>query len=183
MSAVDETALAGAARTDPRAFADLYHRHVSAIYRFCYRRLGTKEAAEDATAQVFANALAGLDRYRGGSFRGWLLAIAYHVVVDEARTTRLDVPLSAAAVSIDPDPGPEEVAIDGETSRTLRALLPQLPPEQRRVVELRLAGLSGVEIASALGRSHGTVRNLQHRTLVRLRALLHVTGAGDETDA
>jgi len=183
VSATDEGALVRAARTDPRAFADLYHRHVSAIYRFCYRRLGTKEAAEDATAQVFTKALSGLAGYRGGSFRGWLFAIAHHVVVDEVRLARSDVPLTAAAASIDPGPGPEEVALDAEASRALRALLAHLPSEQRRVVELRLAGLSGVEIAAALGRSHGTIRNLQHRTLVRLRALLGVTGSGDETDA
>ena len=75
------------------------------------------------------------------------------------------------------------MAVDAEANQALRALLAHLPPEQRRVVELRLAGLSGVEIAVALGRSHGTIRNLQHRTLVRLRALLGVTGSGDETDA
>ncbi len=183
VSAVDESALVDAARTDPRAFAVLYHRHVSAIYRFCYRRLGTKEAAEDATAQVFTKALGGLASYRGGSFRGWLLAIAHHVVVDEVRLTRSDVPLTAAASSIDPAPGPEELVVDDESSQALRTVLTQLPPEQRRVVELRLAGLSGVEIAAALGRSHGTIRNLQHRTLLRLRVLLGVTGSGDETDA
>ena len=114
VSATDEGALIRAARTDPRAFADLYHCHVSAIDLFCYRRLGTKEAAEDATAQVFTKALGGLAGYRGGSFRGWLLAIAYHVVVDEVRLARWDAPLTAATASIDPDPGPEEVAIDAE---------------------------------------------------------------------
>ena len=183
VSTVDENALVDAARTDPRAFAVLYHRHVSAIYRFCYRRLGTKEAAEDATAQVFTKALGGLASYRGGSFRGWLFAIAHHVVVDEVRLGRSDVPLTAAVSSIDPGPGPEEAAVAAEASQALRAVLAQLPPEQRRVVELRLAGLSGVEIAATLGRSHGTIRNLQHRTLLRLRALLGVTGSGDETDA
>jgi RNA polymerase sigma-70 factor (ECF subfamily) len=183
VSTVDEGVLVDAARTDPRAFAVLYHRHVSAIYRFCYRRLGTKEAAEDATAQVFTKALGSLASYRGGSFRGWLFAIAHHVVVDEVRLGRSDVPLTAAVSSIDPGPGPEEVAVAAEASQALRAVLAQLPPEQRRVVELRLAGLSGVEIAATLGRSHGTIRNLQHRTLLRLRALLGVTGSGDETDA
>ena len=183
VSATDEGALIDAARTDPRAFADLYHRHVSAIYRFCYRRLGAKEAAEDATAQVFTKALSGLAGYRGGSFRSWLFAIAHHVVVDEVRLARSDMPLTAAAASTDPGPGPEEVAVDAEESLALRAVMAQLPPDQRRVVELRLAGLSGVEIAVALGRSHGTIRNLQHRTLVRLRALLGVTGSGEETDA
>ena len=179
----DEAALVAASRADPSAFAVLYRRHVTPIYRFCYRRLGTKEAAEDATAQVFTKALAALSGYRSGSFQAWLFAIAHRVVIDEVRRTRPDVPLTNASSSIDPRPGPEAVVVDAEASRALCAVLAHLPPEQRRVLELRLAGLSGVEIAVALGRSHGTVRNLQHRTLVRLRALLGVTGSGDEPHA
>jgi RNA polymerase sigma-70 factor (ECF subfamily) len=183
MADTDEVALVAAAQADPGAFAVLYRRHVTAIYGFCYRRLGTKEAAEDATAQVFTKALAALGSYRGGSFQGWLFAIAHHVVVDDVRLRRSDVPLTAAATATDPRPGPEEAAVDAEASRALRAIVAHLPPEQRRVLELRLAGLSGVEIAVALGRSHGTVRNLQHRTLVRLRALLSGSGWGEETNA
>jgi DNA-directed RNA polymerase specialized sigma24 family protein len=50
----------------------------------------------------------------------------------------------------------------------------RLTPDQRRVVELRLSGLTAVEIAAVMGRSHGTIRNLHHRALVRLRELLGV---------
>ena len=90
--------------------------------------------------------------------------------------------MTAAVEAADPQPGPEELAVAAEAGRAVRAVLGRLPPEQRRVLELRLAGLSGVEIADVLGRSHGTVRNLQHRTLVRLRELLGVTEAGVGTD-
>jgi RNA polymerase sigma-70 factor (ECF subfamily) len=171
-------------RHDPDTFATLYRQHVDPIYRFCYRRLGTKEAAEDATAQVFAKALAGFSNYRGGSFQGWLFTIASHVVADEGRASRPTAPLAAAADVIDSAPGPEEELLASEDTQTLHALIMALPPEQRRVLELRLAGLSGVEIARVLGRSHGTVRNLQHRTLVRLRDLLGVatTASGGKSD-
>jgi RNA polymerase sigma-70 factor, ECF subfamily len=170
---------------DPDAFAALYRQHVDPIYRFCYRRLGTREAAEDATAQVFAKALANLPNYRGGSFQGWLFAIANNVVIDEGRATRPVAPFAAAAEVLDSAPGPEENALAAEEAREMQALMAALPPEQRRVLELRLAGLSGVEIARVLGRSHGTVRNLQHRTLLRLRDLLGVTtsASGRDTDA
>jgi DNA-directed RNA polymerase specialized sigma24 family protein len=47
-----------------------------------------------------------------------------------------------------------------------------LTPEQREVVELRLAGLTGPEIAAAVGRSHGAVRALQFRAYQQLRTLL-----------
>ena len=50
-----------------------------------------------------------------------------------------------------------------------------LPEEQRRVVELRLAGLTGPEVAAALGRSHDSVRTTQRRALARLRTLLGIT--------
>jgi RNA polymerase sigma-70 factor, ECF subfamily len=183
VAADDEAPLVAAAQADPRAFAALYRRHVDPVYRFCYRRLGAKEAAEDATAQVFAKALAGLPGFRGGSFRGWLFAIAHRVVADEVRAARHHAPLATAEDVLDPAPGPEETAVRAEAAGAVRALLARLPPEQRRVLELRLAGLTGAEIAAALGRSHGTVRNLQHRTLVRLRDLLGVAAPREKTDA
>jgi RNA polymerase sigma-70 factor (ECF subfamily) len=182
MTADDETTLVAAARADPRAFAALYRRHVDPIYRFCYRRLGTKEDAEDATAHVFAQALTGLPGFRGGSFQGWLFAIASHVVTDAGRAARPHAPLAAAAGIVDPAPGPEEEAVRAEAAAAVRAVLAQLPPAQRHVLELRLAGLSSAEIAVASGRSCGTVRNLQHRTLVRLRDLLGVSAPKEGPD-
>ena len=62
----DEPGLIAAAQRDRRAFAPLYARYARPIYRFCYRRLGSHEAAEDATSQTFVKALAALDRYQGG---------------------------------------------------------------------------------------------------------------------
>lgn len=69
MASPDEATLVAAAQADPAAFAVLYGRHVAAIHGFCYRRLGTREAAEDATAQDFTKALANLGGFRGGSFQ------------------------------------------------------------------------------------------------------------------
>ncbi|MFN8536801.1 MAG: hypothetical protein U0232_04925 [Thermomicrobiales bacterium] len=34
------------------ALGALYDRHARLIYRYCYARLGTREAAEDATTEV-----------------------------------------------------------------------------------------------------------------------------------
>jgi RNA polymerase sigma-70 factor (ECF subfamily) len=57
--------------------------------------------------------------------------------------------------------------------------LGHLPDDQRRILELRLAGLSGPETAAALGKTHGAVKIAQHRAFTRLRGLLGV-GAGKE---
>jgi RNA polymerase sigma factor (sigma-70 family) len=55
---------------------------------------------------------------------------------------------------------------------TVWEALAQLSEEHRRIVELRLAGLTDREIAAALGKSHGAIRMSQMRAVRRLRALL-----------
>ena len=168
----DEAAIVDRARSDPDAFALLYDRYVDPIYRFCYRRLESREAAEDATSLVFAKALAALPRYRDRSFRSWLFAIAHNVVADTFRAAHHDGPLALVAELADAGPSPEAMAIAVEERESVRALLAQLPPDQRHLLELRLAGLTDAEIARALGRSHGSVRVAQYRAIARLRSLL-----------
>lgn len=177
-----DVTLVARARTDRTAFAALYRRYVDPIYRYCYRRLGTREAAEDATAAVFAKALAALPGFREGSFRAWLFAIAHNTIANEfrARAARPERALGGAEAQLlaDPAPSPEESALAAEARANILGLLPRLPEDQRRVLELRLAGLSGPEIAGILGRSPGSVRVAQFRAIGRLRGWLAEPGAG-----
>jgi RNA polymerase sigma-70 factor (ECF subfamily) len=172
---VDEAVLVGLAKRDPHAFAPLYQRYVDPVYRYCYRRLSDPEAAADATSQVFAKALIGLAGCRETAFRSWLFAIAHNVLIDAYRARRPEAPLEAAAEVIDAGPTPEEAALAADDRRTIVLLLDRLTPDQRQVVELRLAGLNAEEIATALGRSRGSVDTAQCRALARLRTLLGVT--------
>jgi RNA polymerase sigma-70 factor (ECF subfamily) len=80
----------------------------------------------------------------------------------------------------DDAPAPEELAIAAEERRSVRALLAQLPEHQRRVVELRLAGLTGAEIAQVLGRSRANVDVTQCRAVARLRDLLGLKAGTQE---
>jgi RNA polymerase sigma-70 factor (ECF subfamily) len=174
-----EAELVVRAKRDRQAFVALYDRYLDAIFRYCYLRLGDREAAEDATSQVFAKALDRLPTCRDDAFRSWLFAIAHNVVADHYRRARPVVPLAAAADVLDPQPSPEEMALHDEDGRTVRALLGRLSADQRDVVELRLAGLTGPQIARALGRSHAAVRVAQFRAYARLRALLGDREADD----
>src|SRR5579884_2368743 len=148
----DDAPLVAAAQRDPTAFASLYHRYVDPVYRFCYRRLGERTAAEDATSLVFLKALQALPRYRAGSFRSWLFAIAHNVVADCHRAPNPCRPLALIADRPAPDAEPGDAVLAAAETASLRNLIAHLPPEQRRVVELRLAGLSDGEIAGVLGR-------------------------------
>ncbi len=131
----DDAALVVAAQADPHAFAPLYARYVGPVYRYCAARLDSREAAEDATAEVFARVLAALARYRDGSFAAWLFRIAHNVVADLH-------PLAAAGDPPDPGRTAEEEAVAGAERAALWAALATLPDDQRATIEPATARLA-----------------------------------------
>ncbi len=176
-----DAALVARAQADRRAFAPLYDRYFGPVFRFCFYRAGDWQEAEDAASDIFANVLANLARFRDDGraegFRCWLFTIARHVVANRHRARHLDEPLAAAVFVADLAPTPEESALAADDHRFVLALLAQLKPDQRDLLELRLAGLNDAEIARVLGRSHDAVRQEQSRTIKTLRSLAG-NGAG-----
>jgi RNA polymerase sigma-70 factor (ECF subfamily) len=177
-SIADEELVARAQRGEREAFGALYDRYLPRVYAYCYRLLGEREAAEDANTEVFMRTLSALPGYHVGSFRSWLFAIAHNVVADEARRRRPTVPLTAAVDLPDLSPSLEEVAAARAERVAVLSLLPRLSEDQRQVVALRLSGLSAVEIGEALGKPRNAIDGIQHRALLRLRALV---GTGETT--
>jgi RNA polymerase sigma-70 factor (ECF subfamily) len=166
------------APVDPDAFAALYRVYLAPIYRYCFRRLASVEDAEDATSLVFAKALVTFScRRDAGAARAWLFAIAHNVVVDRYRARRPTLALAAAADVADDAPSPEAASLDADT---VRSLLARLPADQARILELRLAGLTGPEIAAVLGKSPAAVKVAQFRAYARLRELLGRPGEPTE---
>ena len=166
-----DAVLVARAKHDRQAFAPLYRRYVGPVYRYCLVRLRDVEAAEDATSAVFTKALGSLSSCQDDTFRPWLFRIAQNVITDGFRSARPTWPLDAADTIPEPAASPEEIALVAESTERVVTLLASLPADQRRVLELRLAGLTGREIASVLGRSHGSVRMIQVRAAARLRDL------------
>lgn len=165
-----DSVLVARAQHDRLAFAALYDRYFDPLYRYCYVRLGSKDRAEDAVHQIFLRALEAVDRYQeAGRFRSWLFTIAHNVVADELRARPQGVADLGLIIAIDPTAGPEADALAAAERRTLASALALLPNDQRRAIELRLAGLTGREIAAELGRSHEAAKMLQQRALTRLR--------------
>lgn len=163
----DET-LAVRALTDRAAFGLLYDRYAARVYRYCVRRMGDRSEAEDATSATFIRALERLDAFRGGSFAAWLFAIARTTCIDRLRKPRPQ-PLDDHVELRDPGLDPADRAERAADAQEIRAMLSVLSADQRDVIELRLAGLSGAEIAAATGRSTPAVKMLQLRAMKRLR--------------
>lgn len=167
-----DAAFVAAAKRDPDAFALLYQRYERRIYAYCLRRLADPLAAEDAASLIFARAFAKLASCDERRFRAWLFSIAHNAIADGFRAPkRHERPLDDARHLIDPRQGPESAALHSEAARELAELLGRLPTDQRRVVELRLAGLTGPEIAAVVGKSHDAVKKLQGRAIAKLRQL------------
>ena len=178
---VEEAAIVARAQDDLGAFEPIYRRYYHPIFRYAFRRLEHREIAADATAQTFARALAGIHGFRGGTVAGWLFTIARHVVIDMTRQRRPSLDLDAAAHVVDPQRLPDERAIASDQQQALDRAIARLTPEQRQIVELRLAGLSGPEIADALSLSVSATKSSQFRAYARLRTLLadeHIFGNG-----
>lgn len=168
----DDGELLRLAQRDRQAFTLLYQRYLAPVYGYCHLRLGSREAAEDATSETFLRALAALPDYRGGVVAAWLFRIAHHVVIDTYRKRRPHGAITEADELPDPAPTPESNALERDELATLRAAVAQLPADQRTVLELQFAGWSGKQMAAVLGRSHGAVRMLHLRAVERLRQLL-----------
>jgi RNA polymerase sigma-70 factor, ECF subfamily len=163
------------AKEHPAAFGPLYQRYVRSVFGYCYQRLGSRERAEDATSQVFVQAMAALPRYRAKSFRGWLFTIARNVVTDIQRL-RPTTPIDESWEITDDSQSPEDLALSRDADLNVRQLLTLLNHDQREVVELRLAGLTGPEIATVLGRRPGAIRATQFRAFQILREFIAADG-------
>jgi RNA polymerase sigma-70 factor (ECF subfamily) len=167
---------------DLAAFNALVERYQDQAYNLCWRMLGLREAAEDATQEAFLAAYRNIRRFRGPGFRAWLLRIAANAATDELRRRRrrpqvsLDTPAPDSETALDPaDPaaGPEEWALRREQARHLQAALLTLPADQRLAVILSdVRGLSYEEIGEAMGSSLGTVKSRISRGRARLRRWL-----------
>jgi RNA polymerase sigma-70 factor (ECF subfamily) len=69
-----------------------------------------------------------------------------------------------------PEPSVEPRLEDVEQQARLFGLVSRLPEDQRRVIEMRFVEQKSIrEIAAALGRSEGAVKQLQFRGLSELR--------------
>jgi len=155
-----------AARQDPARFAELYEDNFERVYAYVARRVGNREEAQDVTADVFHQALAGLPRFewRGLPFVAWLLGIAANVLSDRWQRAATH----QEAVNDDLDQiGIED---DIEQRAMLYQLVDTLPDDQRRVIIRRFVGQKSLrEIATELGRSEGAIKQLQLRALQNLR--------------
>ncbi len=169
----DDRLLVEAAQRDPARFADLYQQNFYRVYSYVVRRVGDRHQAEDLTADVFREALACIHKFewRGLPFAAWLMGITARVLADHWRRSGRE----SGNPSIEP-----EASVPAEVERTamLFQLVDRLPEAQFRVIHLRFVEQKSIrEIAQELGRTEGSIKQLQLRAIESLRAQMEVAHA------
>ncbi len=155
---------------DATAFSTLVERYQDRIYRLAAGMLHARDAAPDATQEVFMRAYTGLPRFRfGSSVYTWLYATLRNVCREFNRRERFEaVPMSEDIGDDRHEPARQAVA-EQRLGAVLRRIN-RLPERQRDVVLLRVfEGLSVKETANLLRCRQGTVKAHLHRAMQAIK--------------
>ncbi|GHN00152.1 RNA polymerase subunit sigma-24 [Cytophagales bacterium WSM2-2] len=163
------------------AFEMLLHRHKSRIYTAIYLIVKDRYVAEDLLQDTFIKAVNVIKsgRYNEeGKFLPWISRIAHNLAIDHFRSckrhpeitledgSRVFDSMQFAADSF------ETIQVRQDTKSRLRALIKELPPEQKEVLIMRnylqmsfqeIADHTGVSINTALGRMRYALINLRKK--------------------
>lgn len=168
---VSDATLVEAARAgDRRAFAALYRRHARTVHGVLLARLPRAEL-RDAMQDTFTQALARLAGLRDpAAFSPWLASIARNLARDWHKRGQPRRELAREPGQLDDERGRTR---DLDDALGLLVAIQRLPEGQRELLVLRFVeGLSGPEIAEAVGMTHGSVRVKLHRGVSALRVAL-----------
>jgi len=148
--------------------AGLFHRHRTRVFRYLRRAVGSDDAAEDLSQEVFLRVVRGLPSYQDRELEtAWVFRIVRRVLADHWRR-----PLARAEAEIeDVDNGAGGVPATQVMRVSLDQAIERLSPLNREILLMReVVGMSYEEIASALELSLAAVRNRLARTRERLQA-------------
>jgi RNA polymerase sigma-70 factor (ECF subfamily) len=157
-----------------RALNDKYAR---ALWSYVIRlNGGDRVKAQDVVQETMLRAWrnGGILEQTGGSQRGWLSAVARHIVIDESRSRRSHSELVTDQVS---EPPVEDAAQQIVDRQLVLAALRTLSTEHREVLlECYFRGASIAQAAKTLGVPPGTIKSRTHYALHALRRALDEIG-------
>ena len=160
-----KTCFDGIRTGDKRAFAAMYHEMKTPVYTVVLRIVGSREAAEDVTQELFLRLFKLPPDPSVQNLRAWIFQIARNLAIDERRKGRETAVLGDVTI-----PATER---DLDTALDVERALTTLPLDDREVVILHLnAGLNFREIAEITGLSLPAVYRRYRRALKTLEKML-----------
>lgn len=166
---------------DEAAWEEIVKQYSRRIYSLAYRFVGTHEAAEDLTQEVFLRIYRTLDQYdpQAGSLSNWLMRVARNLIIDDWRKrgrtpTEASDTLEAHAHHLKSRAeSPQRLVERRQLSEQIQAAINKLSPELRTCIILRdLEELSYQEIVDLLKIPEGTVKSRINRGRIELAKIL-----------
>ena len=154
------------------AWASVYAMYHERLYRYALVRLGSREEAEDVSANVFLRALNRIDSYRydGKPVVAWLFGICQNLLREHRRAQRRQFEYTILRTDRDIGEVPLGVEIDLPETLDLQSAFGKLTPPQQEVVSLlHYAGFSVREASGMLGKSQRSIYYLEARALTSLK--------------
>ena len=168
-----ENAIEAAREGEERAWAEIYGELAPAVLG--YLRGSAAPDPEDTLAETFLQVARDLSRFDGDwqRFRAWVFTIAHHRLIDARRSVSrrpVDLVEEVPEPPTEAAPDAADQAIDRVSAADMSAALAALSDEQRAVVLMRVVGdLSIAQVAEALGKRPGAVKQLQRRGLAAVK--------------
>ncbi len=152
-------------RGDQDAMGALYVRFYSVVHGVLLAHADRDDVA-DLAHDVFVQAMSRIDTLRDpAAFGAWIAQIARNAARMRRRHSRRFVPIDDQLIATP--------TVDPTAADEIMAAVRALPVAYRETLILRLVeGLSGVEIATRLGMTHGSVRVNLSKGMAMLRRAL-----------
>lgn len=161
---------------------ELIVRHERKIFTSIYLLVKDRDLANDIFQETFIKVIKTLrsgNYNEEGKFLSWVLRISHNLVIDHFRSLKrmpmvydTDEYSVFDTISLE-DTNIEDKMIADQIQTTVRALIEQLPYDQREVVIMRhFANMSFKEIADATGVSINTSLGRMRYALINLRKLI-----------
>ena len=157
---------------DDDAIRALYARFGRPVYSLGMRLLGTREAAEELTQDVFLTAWRKAARFDAtrGRLSTWLMTIAHNLAVDRLRReTGVTRPTLVLVDEVPEESVIEEDTVVLERDAAVRALASLSDAERRLLGRAYFRGLTAREIAETDGIPLGTVKTRLRAALIKVR--------------
>ena len=181
----DEALVLAASKGDLEAFNQLVLIYQDLAYHHAYSLMGDPDSAEDVTQESFVKAFQGLNRFRGGSFRSWLLRIVTNCAYDILRRSKRHrsqplfpeddngEELESAPWLADPSALVQDAVEQAELSEEISGFMEQLPEAYRNVLTLvDIYQFDYLEAADTLRVPIGTLKSRLARARLQMKKML-----------
>lgn len=162
----------------PEAFGELYDLYQDRIYRFILFKVGSKEEAQDLTAETFLKCWNHISRNKPiMNLNALLYSIGRNLVIDYYRKQKAEKEVSDEVLEIIPDVKAEKVLKNIEVKSESEAVFVALDKIEARYKEILILKFidefTNEEISEITGMPEGNVRVTAHRAMEALKKVLN----------